>query len=70
MLEIDFIGYDGTHPNGFIYGLPNGHDSYLLLLTATPVEFLLADGIEFHGEFFVRHSHKLVFFWLHPYSSK
>ncbi len=46
MLEIDFIGYDGTHPNGFIYGLPNGHDSYLLLLTATPVEFLLADGIE------------------------
>lgn len=39
MLEIDFIGYDGTHPSGFIYGLPQGHDSYLLLLTSTPAEF-------------------------------
>ena len=38
MLEIDFIGYDGTHPAGFVYGLPKGHDSYLLLLTSTPVE--------------------------------
>lgn len=41
MLEIDFIGYDGTHPSGFIYGLPQGHDSYLLLLTSTPAEFYL-----------------------------
>ena len=42
MLEIDFIGYDGTHPAGFVYGLPKGHDSYLLLLTSTPVEISLA----------------------------
>lgn len=41
MLEIDFIGYDGTHPSGFIYGLPQGHDSYLLLLTSTPAEFFV-----------------------------
>ena len=41
MLEIDFIGYDGTHPSGFVYGLPKGHQSYLLLLTATPAEFYL-----------------------------
>ena len=46
MLEIEFIGYDGTHPSGFIYGLPNNHDSYLLLLTTTPVEILLAEGTE------------------------
>lgn len=43
MLEIDFIGYDGTHPAGFVYGLPKGHQSYLLLLTATPAEFFLND---------------------------
>ena len=41
MLEIDFIGYDGTHPAGFVYGLPKGHQSYLLLLTSTPAEFYL-----------------------------
>lgn len=43
MLEIDFVGYEGTHPRGFSYGLPPGHDSYLLLLTSTPAEFYL-DG--------------------------
>ena len=43
MLKIDFIGYDGTHPAGFVYGLPQGHDSYLLLLTSTPAEFYLTD---------------------------
>lgn len=41
MLTIDFIGYDGTHPANFIYGLPKGHEAYLLLLTATPAEFYL-----------------------------
>lgn len=50
MLEIDFIGYDGTHPSGFIYGLPYGHESYLLLLTATPVEIYLTAGEEETGE--------------------
>lgn len=44
MLEIDFIGYDGTHPAGFVYGLPKGHDSYLLLLTSTPVEISLSEN--------------------------
>lgn len=43
MLEIDFIGYDGKHSNGFLYGLPPGHESYLLLLISTPAEFLV-DG--------------------------
>lgn len=41
MLEIEFIGYDGNHPKGFIYGLPQGRESYLLILTATPAEFHL-----------------------------
>ena len=49
MLEIEFIGYDGKHPSGFIYGLPAGHDSYLLLLTATPVELYLTAGDEALG---------------------
>lgn len=43
MLEIEFIGYDGRHPKGFIYGLPEGHAAHLLLLTSTPAEFFL-DG--------------------------
>lgn len=43
MLEIDFIGYDAKHPNDFVYGLPQGHTSYLLLLTSTAAEFFL-DG--------------------------
>ncbi|MBO4291072.1 MAG: helix-turn-helix transcriptional regulator [Lachnospiraceae bacterium] len=46
MLEIEFIGYDGTHSKDFIYGLPPGHESYLLILTSTAGEFFL-DG-EFH----------------------
>ena len=53
MLKIDFIGYDGTHPSGFVYGLPKGHDSYLLLLAATPVEFYLpweSTGEPGHGQ--------------------
>lgn len=41
MLEIDFIGYNGTHQGDFFYGLPPGHSSYLLLLTSTPAEFFL-----------------------------
>lgn len=40
MITIDFIGYNGTHSKDFVYGLPPGHDSYLLLLTSTPAEFL------------------------------
>lgn len=43
MLEIDFVGYEGTHPKGFVYGLPPGHDSYLLLLTSTPAEFYIGE---------------------------
>ena len=43
MLEIEFIGYNGTHPADFIYGLPKGHESYLLLLTSTPAEFYFPD---------------------------
>ena len=50
MLAIDFIGYDGTHPASFIYGLPKGHESYLLLLTATPAEFYLPSEKETPAE--------------------
>lgn len=41
MLEIEFIGYDGIHPKGFSYGLPESHAAYLLLLTSTPAEIFL-----------------------------
>ncbi|MCM1568460.1 MAG: AraC family transcriptional regulator [Roseburia sp.] len=41
MIEIDFIGYNGTHSEDFVYGLPQGHDSYLLLLTSTPAAFCI-----------------------------
>ncbi len=41
MLEVDFIGYDGRHSSGFVYGLPPGHESYLLILTSTPAEFFV-----------------------------
>ncbi len=41
MLEVDFIGYDAKHSNGFVYGLPPGHESYLLILTSTPAEFFI-----------------------------
>ena len=43
MIEVEFIGYDGTHPGSFIYGLPQGHESYLLVLTSTAAEFLQGD---------------------------
>ena len=43
MIDIDFIGYSGTHDTDFCYGLPPGHDSFLLLLLQTPAEFLI-DG--------------------------
>ncbi len=41
MNEIDFIGYDATHPKDFFFNVPEGHDCYLLLLVATPCEFLI-----------------------------
>lgn len=43
MLEVDFIGYDGRHTNGFVYGLPPGHETYLLILTSTPAEFFIEE---------------------------
>ncbi len=41
MHKIDFIGYTGEHTSDFVYDVPNGYSSYLLLLLATPGEFLI-----------------------------
>lgn len=43
MNEIDFIGYNGVHPEDFVYDVPTGYDSYLLLLIQSPAEILLDD---------------------------
>lgn len=41
MIEIDFIGYSAVHPSDFVYDVPNGFSSYLLLLFSTPAELLI-----------------------------
>ena len=41
MNEIDFIGYEGTHPKDFFYSVPEGYDCYLLILLSSPAEFII-----------------------------
>ncbi len=45
MMEIDFIGYSAVHPSDFVYDVPNGFPSYLLLLFSSPAELLYEDKI-------------------------
>ncbi len=37
MNQIIYVGYDGIHPQNFTYDIPNGFDSFLLVVTKTPV---------------------------------
>ena len=37
MNSIEFVGYDALHTSGFRYKVPPGFDSYLLIVTTTPV---------------------------------
>lgn len=39
MNRIYYIGYDAIHPKEFIYDVPEGFSSYLLVLTTTPALF-------------------------------
>ena len=39
MTNIYYIGYDSIHPDSFIFDIPEGHNSWLLLLTQTPALF-------------------------------
>lgn len=39
MNHIYFVGYDGIHKDDFYYDVPEGFDSYLLILTTTPAVF-------------------------------
>jgi AraC-like DNA-binding protein len=39
MPNIRFIGCDATHPDNFVFDIPEGHDCWLLLLTQTPAQF-------------------------------
>ena len=39
MNQIYFVGYDAIHKNDFVYDVPNGFNSYLLVLTTTPAIF-------------------------------
>lgn len=41
MNEIDFIGYDATHPDDFVFDVPQGHDCYLLLFFTSRAEVLI-----------------------------
>jgi AraC-like DNA-binding protein len=39
MLNIYYAGYDAIHPADFVYDVPEGHNTWLLLLTTTPARF-------------------------------
>ncbi len=46
MNQIHYVGYDGIHPNNFKYDIPNGFDSFLLVVTKTPVLFRIQTKVE------------------------
>lgn len=39
MTNILYVGCNSTHPDNFVFDVPKGHDSWLLLLTQTPALF-------------------------------
>lgn len=39
MTTIYYIEYDASHPNGFVFDVPEGHDCWLLVITKTPAQF-------------------------------
>lgn len=45
MNQINFAGYDAVHPNDFIYHVPEGFRSYLLVVTTTPALFQVSKTI-------------------------
>lgn len=49
MNTIHFMGYNAEHPHDFVYDFPLA-DSYLLLLTSTPAEFLVDKVLQEYPE--------------------
>lgn len=39
MAHIYYVEYDATHPDNFVFDMPDGHDCWLLVLTQTPAQF-------------------------------
>ncbi|REJ12223.1 MAG: AraC family transcriptional regulator [Paenibacillaceae bacterium] len=39
MTEIFYVECDATHPDSFVFDIPNGHDCWLLVFTKTPAVF-------------------------------
>jgi len=46
MTNIYYVETDATHPNSFIFDIPNGHDCWLLVITHTPALFWINGEIE------------------------
>lgn len=43
MNHIEYVEYDVSHPEDFVFDIPEGHDCWLLILTNTPAVFLIND---------------------------
>lgn len=41
MNRIQYIGYNVSHPEDFVFDIPEGHDCWLLILTNTPAVFYI-----------------------------
>ncbi|MGB8452526.1 MAG: AraC family transcriptional regulator [Anaerocolumna sp.] len=41
MILIDYVEYDASHLDDFVFDIPEGHDCWLLLLTHTPAIFFV-----------------------------
>ena len=46
MINIHYVGYDASHPDSFVFDIPDGHDCWLLLLTQTPALFWVNNEIK------------------------
>jgi AraC-like DNA-binding protein len=40
VIDIRYVEYDTSHPDDFVFDVPEGHDCWLLLLTQSPAIFL------------------------------
>lgn len=43
MIDIKYVEYDARHRENFVFDVPEGHDSWLLLITQTPAIFYVND---------------------------
>lgn len=45
MNQIYYVGYNATHPKEFVYDVPEGFKSYLLVITTTPALFRIHETL-------------------------